>query len=100
MACSIWVTPLGIVTLVRPEPANAYHSRWVTLLGMVMPVRPVQLPNVDSLIRVRLPGRVTFVRPAHAWNAKGSMFVTLLAIAILVRRVQPSNAAYPMEVTL
>ena len=63
------VTPLPIVTLVRPEPANAESPMEVTLSGMAMLVRLGQYRNASSPMEVTLSGMVMLVRLLQPWNA-------------------------------
>ena len=66
-ACaSILVTPLPIVTLLRPvQEKNALVPIVVTVLGMVTLVRLVQLENVPGAILVKPLPISTLVRPEH-----------------------------------
>ena len=75
--CSIFVTLLGIVTLVRDEqPKNAPPPILVTLLGILTLIRDEQLRNASSPMRVTLFGIVTLVRDEQPENASSSMLVT------------------------
>ena len=82
-------TLTGIVTLVRAvQLKKAYFPRLVTPLGIVTAVRPVPL-NTERPISAKPPPIVAEVMAAHPPKAELPRLVTLLGIVTAVSLVQP-----------
>jgi hypothetical protein len=59
----MWVTDLGTVTLVKPQPKNALLPMEVTELGMLMLVKPMRPSNALFPIEVTELGITVFSQP-------------------------------------
>ncbi len=90
--CPISVTPLPIVTLLRPlHLSNAYASILVTLSGIVTFFNFLQKENAPYPILVTPLPIFKFFRFLHPLNAPPQMSVTLSGIVTLVKFFMPMN---------
>ena len=94
------VTPLEIVTLVRPvQSQNTAVPILLTVPGMVKPVRAVHLKNAASLILVTVLEMDTSVRAVQSANAKTPMLVTPFPIVIfrMLPLISSQGFAVPLK---
>ena len=105
----MFVTELGMVTLVRPlHPENAHQPMLVMELGMTVALQPaISVLVAVSMIalqlfresKVVLPLSTVMTARSHPVNACEPMEVTELGMVRLVNPKQYSNAHWPMVVT-
>ena len=99
----MWVTELGIVTLVKPlQPWNAPSPMEVTELGIVTLVKPLQSSNAEERMEETELGMVVDLHPAISVLVAVSIMALQLSresyfgfpelTIMLVKPLQPRNA--------